>query len=72
MLAMDRENLSALELARPRNARARLRLFLDYAPGSGFQEVPDPYYGTAQDFERVLDLCTSAAHGLIDELQQRS
>jgi len=72
MLAMDRENLSALERARPRNSRALLRLFLEYAPGSGFHEVPDPYYGTAQDFERVLDLCTSAAQGLLDELQQRS
>ncbi len=72
MLAMDRENLRALEQGRPRNARAQLRLFLEYAPQTGLLEVPDPYYGSEQDFELVLDLCTAAARGLIAELQKRS
>jgi protein-tyrosine phosphatase len=72
MLAMDRENLSALELARPRNTRAQLQLFLDYAPQPGRLEVPDPYYGVERDFELVVDLCTAAARGLISELQKRS
>ncbi len=72
ILAMDRENLSALNRARPRNSRAQLRLFLEYAPQSGMLEVPDPYYGTERDFERVLDLCCAAARGLIAELQQRA
>jgi len=72
MLAMDRENLRALKSARPDNARAQLRLFLEYAPQSGLLEIPDPYYGTERDFELVLDLCTAAARGLIAELQQRS
>jgi protein-tyrosine phosphatase len=72
MLAMDRENLRALQAARPHNARAQLRLFLEYAPQSGLLEIPDPYYGAERDFELVLDLCTAAARGLITELQQRS
>jgi protein-tyrosine phosphatase len=72
MLAMDRDNLRALERARPRNSSARLRLFLEYAPGSGLEEVPDPYYGIARDFELVLDLCLAAAAGLLADLQQRS
>jgi protein-tyrosine phosphatase len=72
ILAMDRDNLRALQAARPDNARAQLRLFLEYAPQSGLSEVPDPYYGADRDFELVLDLCTAAARGLIDELQQRT
>jgi protein-tyrosine phosphatase len=72
ILAMDRDNLRALQSARPRDSRAQLRLFLEYAPQSGLVEIPDPYYGTERDFERVLDLCTAAARGLINELQQRS
>jgi protein-tyrosine phosphatase len=72
MLAMDGENLSALKTASPRNSRAEVRLFLDYAPQSGRLEIPDPYYGTERDFELVLDLCFAAARGLIAELQQRS
>jgi len=72
ILAMDCENLSALKRARPRHARAQLRLFLEYAPQQGLSEVPDPYYGTERDFEIVLDLCTAAARGLIAELQKRT
>ena len=30
-----------------------------------FDEVPDPYYGGIEDFERVLDLCEAAARGLL-------
>jgi protein-tyrosine phosphatase len=72
ILAMDRENLHALEKGRPRNSHAQLRLFLEYAPRPGPLEVPDPYYGDESDFEWVLDLCTAAARGLIRELQKRS
>lgn len=71
ILAMDRANLSALERGRPRNSRAQLRLFLEYAPQSGL-EIPDPYYGTERDFELVLDLCAAAGRGLINELKNRS
>ena len=29
------------------------------------REVPDPYYGNVQGFERVLDLCEAGGNGLI-------
>jgi len=67
VLAMDRANLAALARLRPEDASARLALFLDFAPDSGL-EVPDPYYGSVEDFERVLDLCESGARGLLDSL----
>jgi protein-tyrosine phosphatase len=70
ILAMDRDNLRDLEAKSPADARAKMRLFLDYAPQTGRTEVPDPYYGGAADFELVLDLCTAAARGLIAALQQ--
>jgi protein-tyrosine phosphatase len=71
LLAMDRENLRALEALRPAGSHAQLRLLLSYAPESGLRDVPDPYYGTDRDFEAVLDLTTAAARGLIAKLQQR-
>jgi protein-tyrosine phosphatase len=71
ILAMDRENLRSLERIRPAGSRATLQLFLDYHPdNAGEREVPDPYYGTEEDFERVLDLATAASRGLIVRLQQ--
>jgi protein-tyrosine phosphatase len=72
ILAMDRENLRALERRAPTHARERLRLFLEFAPDAGVSEVPDPYYGGPNGFEHVLDLIESAARGLIEHLRRRS
>jgi protein-tyrosine phosphatase len=63
VLAMDRANLGELERIGARG-RARVALLMEFAPGL-LEEVPDPYYGTAADFERVLDLCEAAARGLL-------
>jgi protein-tyrosine phosphatase len=70
ILAMDDQNLRALRALRPKASKARLRLFLDYADQLGSLEVPDPYCGDADDFERVLDLVTAASRGLIADLQK--
>jgi protein-tyrosine phosphatase len=68
VLAMDRANLAELNARRPSAATARVGLFLEYAPETGFAEVPDPYYGGVEDFERVLDLCEAGARGLLASL----
>jgi protein-tyrosine phosphatase len=63
ILAMDRGHLRALERMAPRGERHKLRLF---AAG---QDVPDPYYGGAEGFERVLDLVEAACRDLLQELK---
>jgi protein-tyrosine phosphatase len=68
VLAMDHANLAELESRRPPSAAARVGLFLEFAPDAGVAEVPDPYYGGTEDFERVLDLCEAAARGLLAQL----
>jgi protein-tyrosine phosphatase len=68
VLAMDRANLAELESRRPKGATANLALFLEFAPEAQVLEVPDPYYGGVEDFERVLDLCEMAARGLLARL----
>jgi protein-tyrosine phosphatase len=70
ILAMDRGNLAELEAMRPMNSRARVQLFLQYAPDSGRLEVPDPYYRDANGFEDVLDLTAAASRGLLAALQK--
>ena len=71
ILAMDRENLRVLRQRAPAQARERLRLFLEFAPEAGPQDVPDPYYGGPNGFEEVLDLVEAAARGLLAHLRQR-
>jgi protein-tyrosine phosphatase len=69
ILAMDRQNLDALQQRAPAAARARIGLFLEFAPDSDVTEVPDPYYGGANGFEEVLDLVEAAARGLLQHLR---
>ena len=35
------------------------------------KEVPDPYYGGEDGFDRVLDLIEGGADGLLDALRER-
>lgn len=72
ILAMDRDNLKTLEAIRPSGSTAVLRLFLDYADCVRESEVPDPYYGGSEAFERVLDLTMQASQGLIAALLRAS
>jgi protein-tyrosine phosphatase len=58
ILAMDRVNLHAIERVRPVRATARVALFPEWA-GIDAGEVPDPYYGEADGFERVIELARS-------------
>jgi protein-tyrosine phosphatase len=70
VLAMDRSNLHELRAMQPSGSRARVQLFLEYAPQLEQSEVPDPYYGDAIGFEKVLDLSAAASRGLITALQE--
>ena len=70
VLAMDRGNYRELVRLCPPGAPARLGLYLDFAPDLGGREVPDPYYGGADGFERVLDMVEAAAHGLITHIRR--
>ncbi len=65
ILAMDLNNLNALERVCPSVYQGKLRLLLSFAEGLKVTEIPDPYYGNAEGFERVLDLCEAGARGLI-------
>jgi protein-tyrosine phosphatase len=68
ILAMDRSNLASLQNICPAQHVSKLGLLLDFADGMRGADVPDPYYGNAQGFERVLDLCELGASGLIRAL----
>ena len=46
---------------RPRRRRAELRLYSDFLPSGSPADVPDPYYGGPQGFDRVIDLIEEGA-----------
>ncbi len=70
ILAMDHDNLRELQRLRPDSAGAELDLLLRRG-GLAEHEVPDPYYGGSDGFERVLDLVESACERLIEQIRER-
>ena len=64
VLVMDRHNLRELrDIGMPQ--LQHVQLFLPFAGVDGASEVPDPYYGGASDFERVIELAEAGVRGLI-------
>jgi protein-tyrosine phosphatase len=70
VLAMDNANMAILYRMCPPPQRDRLGLFLQYASSHPQREVPDPYYGGEDGFERVLDMVEDAAAGLLQHIRQ--
>jgi protein-tyrosine phosphatase len=68
LLVMDRSNYAELKARAPHDARAKIRPFLDFAPHVGTRDVPDPFFGGAEGFDRALDLIEAAARGLLASL----
>ncbi|MEM8868635.1 MAG: low molecular weight protein-tyrosine-phosphatase [Verrucomicrobiota bacterium] len=66
ILAMDHDNLyDARILAETEAQKAKIQLFCNYCTEHGEQEVPDPYYGGDQGFEKVMDLIEDGCRGLL-------
>ena len=63
IVSVDRENLDLLRGMAPPGSRAELRTL-------AADDVPDPYYGGPDGFERVLDQVEAACTDLLDELRQ--
>lgn len=62
IVAMDDANLRAIEAQRPAGNATPVRLFTDFAPETGADHVPDPYF--TRDFDGALALIEIAARGL--------
>lgn len=73
VIAMDQSNRSDLHrLARAADSRAKIELLRNFDPGSPPDaDVPDPYYGDGDGFERVLDICEAACRGLLQHIREK-
>ena len=66
IIGMDDSNLDNIERLRPPGSQTPVRIFTDFAPETGMNHVPDPYY--TRDFDQTLDLVQAASRGLITYL----
>jgi protein-tyrosine phosphatase len=72
IVAMDRNNRSdLLGIARSEADRARIRLMREFDPlGGPNADVPDPYYGGIDGFEKVYRIVERACRGLLESLEE--
>jgi protein-tyrosine phosphatase len=63
IIGMDREDVATIKMRRPSVATAEVGMFYELALGDATQ-IPDPYYGTNVDFERVYRMILAASKGL--------
>ena len=64
IVAMDRGHQQLLRQLSPPEHQVKIRLMVNG------HDVPDPYYGGAEGFERVLDMVEAACFGLLDHVRQ--
>jgi protein-tyrosine phosphatase len=66
IVAMDRGHLQILQRNCPPEHVKKLRMLVNG------HDVPDPYYGGPEGFERVLDMVEAACIGLLAELRSKA
>ena len=71
ILAMDNQNHTNLLRLAEGPAKEKVKLFAGFANLPGVHEIPDPYYGGDDGFDRVFDLINQAVNGLADYIQSR-
>ena len=67
IVAMDRENFSNIQQL-TRGPAPHVKMLSDFLDDRWPRDVPDPYYGGEDGFERVLDMLEAACPQIIEEL----
>jgi len=71
IVAMDRGHARRLSALCPPGEAHRISLFLERLPDAGTLDVPDPYHGGGDGFERVMDMVERGAAALLDEIMEK-
>lgn len=70
ILAMDQENYeNILTLDQTKQYQHKVRLMCEFCSRHTLKEVPDPYYGGQEGFNRVIDLLIDACEGLLTKVR---
>jgi protein-tyrosine phosphatase len=71
IVTMDPDNLSGVRhLDREGRYHAKIRPLVEFCSAHEADEVPDPYYGGQQGFERVIALLEDGCAGILREFQE--
>ncbi len=71
ILAMDSDNHIDLLKITEKNNHHKVHLFLKFTDEYSECDVPDPYYGGPNGFDRVYDMVESASEGLLAMIEEK-
>lgn len=67
ILGMDRENISHMKSICPPDLHHKISLLMEHAENCpGITEVPDPYSGGMEGFDRVYDIIDRGSSGFLE------
>lgn len=73
ILAMDKSNYqNILHLDSTQQYHNKVHLMCDFCSENTLKEVPDPYYGGTEGFNRVIELLLDACEGLLKHLEEQN
>lgn len=72
ILAMDWDNLAALQQQCPKPYQHKLMLLMRFANEFEEATVPDPYYGGPEGFNKALDYVFDACQGVLELVRKRA
>ena len=66
ILAMDESNYNdIIYLAKDNKFRAKVKMITDFSENYIFSDVPDPYYGGVEGFNKSLDIIEESCTGFL-------
>lgn len=71
ILVMDQENYDALLQRYPEETQMKVKMYAAFHPDAVVTEIPDPYYGSALDFEKVYSLCVETSPHILQHIQHQ-
>ena len=70
IIGMDSDNIRKLRQLCPSEDRHKIRLISEFfSEITGYDCVPDPYYGSTEDFFTVISLLENACNNIADKIQ---
>lgn len=73
ILAMDKSNYrNILQVDSTKQYHDKVHLMCDFCSENNLEEVPDPYYGGTEGFDRVIELLLDACGGLLKHLEEQN
>ena len=65
---MTRGHLVEMRWLAPRDLADKPQLLMSYAPPLGILDIPDPFGGTVDDYERAIGMIEASTRGLLARL----